>query len=172
MGAPARLPLLPALPARATAGDPVLRGSRGSYTASMVVPVTQAQAWRVLTNYEAMAGKMPDIQQARVIRRTGSTLELAQTYQAPYTFGLRIRARLAVIETPPRQIRYSLISGERIRTLQGSWTLTPVTGGVQVTHRIQLEPDLPAVLQPAYAELSEANLRQSMQILRRLMLQG
>jgi ribosome biogenesis GTPase len=27
----------------------------------MVVPVTQARAWAVLTNYEAMAGLMPDI---------------------------------------------------------------------------------------------------------------
>ncbi len=170
--APGPLPLLAERPARAAGGEPVLRGGRGSYSLSMVVPVSQAQAWRVLTSYEAMAGQMPDIQEARVLRRSGSRLELAQTYQAPYTFGLRIRARLAVVESPPGQMRYSLISGERIRRLQGSWTLVPVAGGVLVTHRIQLEPDLPAVLQPAYAELSEANLRQSMQVLRRLMLRG
>ena len=75
-------------------------------------------------------------------------------------------------ERAPRQITDSLISGERIHSLQGTWTLAPVAGGVLVTHRIQLEPDLPAILLPAYSELSEANLHHSMKILRRLMIQG
>lgn len=155
-----------------SAAKPQLRGSEGSYTASILVATTPQNAWRVLTNYEATALAMPDIKQARLISRQGNRVEVAHTYQAPYTFGLRINARLAVTETPPRQMSYRLISGDRIRSLQGNWTLTPVKGGVLVKHQVKIDPDLPAVLRPLYFELSETNLKQSMVILRNLMEKG
>lgn len=148
-----------------------LSGSRGHYTATITVPVSPQQAWQVLTRYEAMAGLMPDVKQARVISRQGSQLELAQTYQAPYTFGLPIKARLRLVEQAPRQLSYSLISGERIRSLSGSWTITPVAGGVKLAHQIAIDPELPAFLRSTYFELSEANLLESMRVMKRLMLQ-
>lgn len=160
----------PDRPVQAALADPVLTGSKGHYRATMVVPVTQARAWAVLTNYEAMAGLMPDIKQAKVLNRHGSQLELAQTYQAPSTFGLPIRVVLAVEEKAPRWMRYRLLRGERILSLQGQWSLTRVPGGVLVDHQIALEPDLPAFLRPTYDDLNESNLRQSMAVLRRLML--
>jgi len=160
----------PDRPVQAALADPVLTGSKGHYRATMVVPVTQARAWAVLTNYEAMAGLMPDIKQAKVLNRHGSQLELAQTYQAPSTFGLPIRVVLAVEEKAPRWMRYRLLRGERILSLQGQWSLTRVRGGVLVDHQIALEPDLPAFLRPTYDDLNESNLRQSMAVLRRLML--
>ncbi len=149
--------------------QPLLKGSQGAYIASIIVATTPEKAWKVLTNYEATATSMPDIKQAKLIGRQGNKLEIAQTYQAPYTFGLRIKARLAITESPPRQMSYRLISGDRIRSLEGSWTLTPVNGGVLVKHQIKVDPDLPAVLRPLYFELSETNLKQSMDILRNLM---
>ncbi len=162
--------------APAAEGSPVakpqLKGSQGSYTASIVVATTQQHAWKVLTNYVATANAMPDIKQARLISRQGNRVEVAHTYQAPYTFGLRINARLAVTETPPQQMSYRLISGDRIRSLQGNWTLTPVKGGVLVKHQIKIDPDLPDVLRPLYFDLSETNLKQSMEILRNLMEKG
>jgi hypothetical protein len=48
--------------------------------------------------------------------------------------------------------------------------LTRVRGGVLVDHQIALEPDLPSFLRPTYDDLNESNLRQSMLVLRRLML--
>ena len=151
-------------------GDLVLIGSKGHYTAKFFVPVNQARAWAVLTNYEAMAGLMPDIKQAKVLSRHGNQLELAQTYQAASTFGLPIKVVLAVEESQPRLMRYRMLRGERILSLQGQWSLTPVRAGVLVQHQIDLEPDLPAFLRPTYDDLNEANLRQSMGVLRRLML--
>jgi hypothetical protein len=158
--------LLAAAPAEAQH----LQGSRGHYSVSITVPVTAAKAWQVLTRYEAMAGLMPDIQQAKVLRRNGAELELAHTYQAPYTFGLPIRATLRLQERAPQSISYTLIRGERIRSLSGSWSITPIPGGVTVEHRIAVEPDLPGWMRPTYDALSEANLRESMRVLKRLML--
>jgi hypothetical protein len=119
-----------------------------------------------------MAGVMPDIKEAQVLSHNGANLVLRQTYQAPYTFGLRITATLAMHESPPRQLSYSLISSEQIRQLKGSWTITPVAGGVLLRHTILMDPAVPSVIRPLYFELSEANLLQSMAILKRLMEQG
>ena len=162
------LPLLAASPASRV----TLSGHHGQYTASMLVPVSAPKAWSVLTNYEAMAGVMPDIQQAKVVSRSGRSLELAQTYKAPYTFGQSIKARLQVQETPPTQMRYALISGDRIKQLQGTWTITPMQGGVLVKHQIQVVPQIPGFLLGTYYDLTETNLRQSMQILAKQMVKG
>lgn len=156
------------LAAAAPVNKPVLKGSEGAYTVSIVAAATQQKAWRVITSYEDAALKMPDIKQSKLISRKGNQLEVAQTYQAPYTFGLRIKARLAITESPPRQMSYRLISGDRINSLQGNWTITPVSGGVLVKHQIRIDPDVPAMLRPLYFELSETNLKQSMEILRDL----
>jgi len=161
----ASAPLLPAAAQQ-------LSGSRGRYRASIVVPVSPQQAWRVLTGYEVLAGEMPDVKQARVISRSGRQLELAQTYQAAYTFGLPIKALLRLEETAPQKLTYSLISGERIRSLSGSWTITPVPGGIRLEHQIAIDPDVPSFLRATYYELSEENLLESMRVLKRLMLRS
>jgi ribosome-associated toxin RatA of RatAB toxin-antitoxin module len=162
------LPLLAASPAARV----TLWGHNGKYIASVVVPVSAPKAWAVLTDYESMVGVMPDIQQARVVSRSGRNLELAQTYKAPYTFGQSIKARLLVQETPTTKMTYSLISGDRIKQLQGTWTITPVKGGVLVKHQIQVVPQIPGFLLGTYYDLTETNLRQSMQILAKQMLKG
>jgi len=148
-----------------------LSGREGHYSVEIQVPVSAQRAWAVLSRHEGMAGVMPDIRRARVVRRRGHQLELAHTYQAPYTFGLPIQARLLLEETPPLQLRYRLLSGERIRSLEGRWSITPNGSGITLQHQIQIDPELPAVLRPLYFELSEANLLQSMRVLRQLMLQ-
>ena len=159
-------------PLVAAADSPTLSGSHGRYIASVFVAVPAARAWSVLTSYEAMAGVMPDIKEAQVLSRRGPVVELQQTYLAPYTFGRRIKAVLTMREQAPRQLSYELVKGDMIRELRGTWTISPVRGGVILRHQIQLEPVLPDFLRPIYEELSEANLRQSMGILRKLMENG
>lgn len=151
------------------AARPSLKGSQGSYSASVFVAVPARRAWAVLVNYEAMAGVMPDIKEARVLRRNGPVVEVQQTYQAPYTFGQRIKAVLSMREAAPRQLSYELVRGDQIRELRGSWSITPVAGGVQLRHQIQVDPLVPGFVRPLYFELMETNLRQSMAILKRLM---
>lgn len=153
----------------ATAARVVLKGTNGNYTASMFVATTPKRAWAVLTNYEGLAGVMPDLKASKVLKRAGKKLELQHTYQAPYTFGRRIEATLAMTETPIRQLSYTLIKGNQIRRLQGTWTLIPVKGGVQVRHQIEVDPEVPSLVRPLYNELFETSVQQSMQILKKLM---
>jgi hypothetical protein len=149
-----------------------VRGRQGNYTATIFVAAPARRAWNVLTGYEAMAGVMPDIKEAKVLGRSGNTVELQQVYQAPYTFGRRIKAVLTMRESAPRQLSYNLVKGDQIRVLQGNWTITPVAGGVQLRHQLKVDPVVPGFVRPLYFELMETNLEQSMTILKRLMEKG
>ena len=148
---------------------PILRGSQGDYVVTEFVATTQQRAWAVLTNFNSQAEWAPDISQTKVLKRSGSNLELQQTYRAGYTFGLAIKARLSVEETPPKGFSYKLIQGDRLNTLQGSWTIQPVAGGVQLNHKMKVNPQVPGPLRPFYYEQQEQNLRQWMTILKRRM---
>ena len=83
-----------------------------------------------------------------------------------------IKALLKLEETAPQKLTYSLISGERIRSLSGSWTITPVPGGIRLEHQIAIDPELPGFLRATYYELSEENLLESLRVLKRLMLRS
>lgn len=148
---------------------PVLRGSQGNYVVSEFVATSPQRAWTVLTNFNSQVEWAPDISQAKVLKRSGSKLELQQTYRAGYTFGLPIKARLSIKESPPRSFSYKLIQGDQLNTLQGSWSITPVVGGVQLRHTMQVNPRVPGPLRPIYYEQQEQNLLQWMRILKRLM---
>ncbi len=151
---------------------PVLRGSNGSYTVSEFVATTPQRAWTLLTTFDSQADWAPDIATARVVKRNGNQLELQQTYRASYTFGLPIKARLAISQQPPKGFSYRLIQGDRLNQLQGSWTITPVKGGVQLRHQIQVDPQVPGPLRPIYYDQQEANLLQWMRILKQRMEAG
>lgn len=151
---------------------PLLKGTKGSWTVSEFVATTPERAWAVLSNYALQASLAPDITQAQVLKRIGNTVHLLQTYKAGYTFGLPIRAQLSISETPPRGFSYRLVQGEKLNTLQGSWSITPVKGGVQLRHQIQVDPQVPALLRPIYYQQQEANLVEWMTILRRRMEQA
>ena len=148
---------------------PILRGSQGDYVVTEFVATTPQRAWSVLTNFNIQAEWAPDISQTKVLKRSGSNLELQQTYRAGYTFGLPIKARLKVQETPPKGFSYKLINGDRLNTLQGSWTIQSVAGGVQLKHQMLVDPQVPGPLRPFYHEQQEQNLRQWMTILKRRM---
>ena len=118
----------------------VRRGEQA--TVSMQVPVPPRKAWAVLTNYTQTLGAMSDVVSVQLISRQNQTVRLRQVLKAPYTFGLRIQALLEGKEDPRGlRLSYNLVSGERIRALSGSWTLTPEAGGTRVVHRIRLTPD-------------------------------
>ncbi len=138
--------------------------------ATMTLPVTPERAWAVLTNYVATGEAMPDITKVEVLSRSGSSLRIRQTYQAPYTFGLAISADLAVEEVPKRAIRFRMLRGDQIRSLYGHWTLTPVQEGTKLQHTITLVPELPSILQTGFRQLTRPSLQQSMLVLQQRML--
>ena len=161
---------LPATTADAAQATTIqVQQSGNTRTAVMTLPVSQAHAWTVLTNYVATGEAMPDISKVQLLSRQGNLIRMRQIYQAPYTFGLTISATLAVKESPKTAITFQMLKGDRIRKLNGSWTITPVIDGARIKHSITLVPELPGMLQPVFAELTRDSLRKSMQRLSGLM---
>ena len=148
---------------------PLLRGREGKYVVTEFIATSPQRAWAVLTNFNSQVEWAPDINQTKVLKRNGTNLELEQTYRAGYTFGLSIKARLSVQESPPKGFSYKLIQGDRLIALEGSWMITPISGGVQLKHKIKVIPEVPGPLLPFYYEQQEQNLRQWMTILKRRM---
>lgn len=151
---------------------PILRGGQGRWTVSEFVATTPQRAWAVLSDYETQASIAPDIVRAKLVQRDGSTVLLDQHYRAGYTFGLTIKARLSIREHPPGGFSYTLVQGDRLNSLQGSWTITPVKGGVQLRHSMTVNPQVPFLLRAIYDQEQEANLVEWMTILKRRMERG
>ena len=140
-----------------------IQQSGNTRTAVMTLPVSQAHAWEVLTDYVVTGEAMPDISKVQLLKRQGNLVRIRQTYQAPYTFGMTISATLAVKENPKKAIRFHMVEGDRIRQLNGSWMFIPVADGTRIKHTVTLVPDLPDVLQPVFAELTRNSMHETMQ---------
>ena len=146
---------------------PILQGTQGKYIVTEFVTTTPQKAWMELTNFNSQADWAPDIKRSRVLKRRLNDIELQQTYRAGYTFGLPIKVHLSIQQSPPTGFSYKLIKGDQLKTLQGSWSIKPVNGGVQLTHRIHVDPQLPGALRTFYYEQQEQNLREWMTLLKR-----
>ena len=166
---PISLALISLLAASPAVAKPSLRGRQGNYVVTEFVYTTPQRAWEVLTNFKSQPEWAPDISQTKVLKRNGINLELQQTYRAGYTFGLPIKARLSILENPPKGFSYKLIHGDRINTLQGNWSIRTFGKGIQLKHEIQIDPQVPGPLRPFYYEQQEQNLLQWMKILKRRM---
>ena len=115
---------------------------------------------------------MPDIKEARIISREGNNIKIKQTYTASYTFGLKIESLLEIEEKPKSMLNYKLLQGDFIHALEGNWILIPVSGGTLVAHRIKIEPAIPGILKPLFINRFETNMKDSMVILRRMILES
>ncbi|WP_320667362.1 SRPBCC family protein [Prochlorococcus sp. MIT 1307] len=157
---------------KAQSDEPVLRRIEGETTTSMIVAVPPNKAWDVLTRYESTALQMPDIQEVEIINQSNQKLQIKQTYKGPYTFGLKIKALIEIKEHPKSMLTYKLLRGDFIHTLEGNWFLIPVRKGTLIAHRIKVEPALPGFLKPLFNKHFDKNMKNSMLILRELILKS
>ena len=147
----------------ATASPVQLQRQGEILTATFTVPVMPERAWTVLTDYVKTGEAMPDITEVKLLSRNGNTVRLMQIYNAPYTFGLPIKAVLEVTEKPKTTILYRMIDGDQIKKLSGSWKIMPFKSGTRIVHRITLVPEIPSPLQAMFNGLFQSSLRNSLQ---------
>ena len=144
----------------------------GRTTATIIIRESPIKVWEVLTNYEEIGIKMPDIKKVKLIKNSNKDKIIEHTYKAPYTFGQKVKALIEVQEIPKIIISYKLIKSNRIKKLEGSWIINPIKDGTLLTHNINLEPDLPSFLKPYFRNLFEDNLEKSMKILKHTILEN
>lgn len=120
--------------------------------ASLVAPVPRTLAWSVLTDFDAMARFVPNLQESRVTAGSGLQFTVHQRgvarfgpFEFPFDSSRRIELR------PPESIDSVQTSGN-LRRLESHTTLVAVPGGTRVSYRVELLPgsDFPALIGAAF----------------------
>ncbi len=105
--------------------------------AVLLAPMTPAEAWVVLTDFDTMARYVPDLESSRVTIRLGNRLRVEQRgvvrwgpFARPFTMVREVEL------TPMEQVESRSIGGtlQRVRT---STLLAPVAGGTEVRHHLE-----------------------------------
>ena len=137
---------------------PMLEGNAGNYTVRDIFDYRPEQISEVLTDFNRLAEWAPDIKESKVLEQSKETLRVTQTYQAPYTFNLPIRAYLQIRPTAGGGFSYRLIKSQLIESLSGEWKLTRSGNKTVVIHSTRINAKVPSILLPVYYKLQEENL--------------
>ena len=116
--------------------------------ASFLAPVPRTLAWSVLTDFDAMARFVPNLQESRITAGTGQQITVRQRgvarfgpFEFPFDSVRRIELR------PPGSID-SMQTAGNLRRLESHTTLAVAPGGTLVSYRVELLPgsDFPALI--------------------------
>ncbi len=110
--------------------------------ASLLAPVPLLLAWNVLTDFDAMAAFVPNLEQSRVTERGALRVLLWQEGEAHFgPFAHRFESLRRIDLQPYSLIRSSQLHGT-LRKMESVTTLTEVAGGTRITYRVELVPAL------------------------------
>jgi ribosome-associated toxin RatA of RatAB toxin-antitoxin module len=108
-------------------GRVILNGEKGNYTVRVLVNGSVDTAWEVLTDYENFQQFLPNIASSQIIEDNGNRKVFEQINRVrAFLFTKNARVRLAITETYPQQIAFSLVEGD-LKSLEGFWQLEPVS---------------------------------------------
>jgi hypothetical protein len=138
----AALSAIAAVGAKAAIGGPwvaaMRRGNVFGVDATVIAPVTPREAWDVLTDFDAMAGFVPDLELSRVTARDGNTLRVEQRRLAQWgpvttTF---MTVRDVTLE-PTESVKSVSVEGSALRgTSVMQFKAVPV--GTEIWYRAEL----------------------------------
>ena len=128
-------------------GKSLVTGSNGKYIGKVLVTATPAIAWQVLTDYNNFYRFLPTVVSSKLVQndRDHKVFEQVQIIRA-FVITKKARVRIAVKETYPKQIAFSLVEGD-LKSLQGSWRIEPVSpypgapsNQVLIVHQVNADP--------------------------------
>ena len=109
-------------------------------TVQMVAPVPQAVAWAVLTDFENMAGWVPNVRESKVLERNQNVVVIEQHGVA--RFGLASFPYTSVRQLeldPERSIKSTQLKGS-MRRLESTMTLVPDSDGTRLVYQMEMVP--------------------------------
>ncbi len=131
-------------PSFATAATPEVQldrnGSRFAVRSESYIAASAAVAWQVLSDYDHLAGFVPDLRVSRVISAPGQPLLVEQSGEAGFLiFRFSVDVVLEIEEAPPQRLGFRAIRGN-MRSMQGEWRIEPSAPGVRLVYTAELEP--------------------------------
>ena len=144
--------LAAATPALAMAFDTRVSVSRRGdvflVDAVLGAPVTGPEAWRVLTDFDAMSSFVPDLDTSRVTGRSGERLRVEQSGVARWGLLAHAYSMVREVEMEPMQLVRSYSLAESQMQVRSVTHFVSVPGGTEIRHHIEIGVDtwLPAAL--------------------------
>ncbi|NMG75224.1 hypothetical protein GPA25_10700 [Aromatoleum diolicum] len=141
-------------PSLVSEGDVRVERAGGSFTVDLLAhaPVSPAQAWAVLTDFEHMADFVPNLRTSVVTERTDTLVRVRQSGTARYgIFWTDFESVREVRLFPPHEIRAHGVGGN-VRRMDSVMRLEPETGGTLLRYHAEVQPDfwLPPLLGPSF----------------------
>lgn len=116
------------------------QGSIYSVNASITLPATPCESFRLLTDYDSLPSYIPGMLETRFERITKNTVKVWQTGEVSILFfRVRIRSQLEVEEIPNQQILFRQQEGD-MKTYSGEWDFMEAPGGTRVVYASTLSP--------------------------------
>lgn len=117
------------------------RGDLLVVDATLVAPVSQREAWVVLTDFDAMSAFVPNLEASRVTARDGGRLRVEQRGVARWGPLAHAFTMVREIELEPfAQVRSQSVSGS-LRQVKSLTRFSAVAGGTEIRHHIELDVD-------------------------------
>jgi ribosome-associated toxin RatA of RatAB toxin-antitoxin module len=92
-------------------------------TAKIQIPQPAEQVWKVLTDYEALAEFIPNLDKSRLLEHPEGGIRLEQIgSQRLLRFNFCARVVLDLIESFPKEINFQMVEGD-LKAFSGSWRL-------------------------------------------------
>ena len=109
------------------------------------VKASSTSVWNVLTDYDHIARFVPSMRQSRVVetRPDGSSLVNQEAVGSVLFFSKAVHVRLDV-RRDDEALRFEDLLHKDFRRYAGSWTARTVGEQVEVTYRLEAEPDFMA----------------------------
>ncbi|HTN50613.1 MAG TPA: SRPBCC family protein [Burkholderiaceae bacterium] len=117
------------------------RGEVFLVDAVFVAPVSQREAWSVLTDFDGMSRFVPNLDESRIADRDGERLRVEQRGIArwgPLTHAFTMVRDIQL--EPIQQVRSNSVGGT-MRQVQSLTQLAAVSGGTEVRHHIEFAVD-------------------------------
>jgi ribosome-associated toxin RatA of RatAB toxin-antitoxin module len=132
-----------AVGARAAIGGPwvaaMRRGGSFGIDAVVIAPVTPREAWDVLTDFDAMANFVPNLEASHVTARNGSTLRVEQRRLARWgPVAKTFNTVREVVLVPTETVTSVSVEGS-VPRIKSVTQFKAVPGGTEIWHRAELD---------------------------------
>lgn len=119
------------------------QGSRLLVSGEVLVPVSPATAWEVLTDYERIPQFVPGMRISRVIQREGNTRVLEQQGEMQANnMRMLYFGTLKVTEEPSSRLTVQFLNGT-FRNMQGQWLLEGKRAPVKLAYHLDYDTGTP-----------------------------
>lgn len=120
--------------------------------AVLVAPVTRSEAWTVMTDFDAMARYVPNLQASRVTLRAGNRLRVEQHGIARWGPLSHAFTTVRDVELTPMSLVQSRSTGGNLLRVRSETRFTEVAGGTRIQHHLEfaLETWMPEFLAEAF----------------------